>query len=122
MEKILFDTNFATIPFQFRVDIYSELNRLIDEKFEILFPKICIAELEKLKGGKGSLELMEKKGVIFADIPKARTIDDSILNFAKAKGCTIATQDRELKKKALKNNLAVITLRKKQFLAKMGGK
>jgi hypothetical protein len=121
MKKIIFDTNFATIPFQFKVDIYSELNRLIDEQYKIFFPNLCVTELKRLKFGKTALDLMEKKNVVLVDIPLTKNVDDSIANYAETEKAMIATQDRELKKKALKKGLAIITLRKKQFLIITGG-
>lgn len=122
MIKIILDTNFAVIPFQFKVDIYSEIDRIFDEQYELVFPEICLKELEKLKAGKAGLELMKKKNVKFEKTPSAKTVDDSILSYAKASSAVVATQDRELKKKALKNGLSVISLRKKQFLIKTGGR
>lgn len=121
MRKIVLDTNFVTIPFQFGVDIYEEIARIIDEQYELIFPKICIKELNKLKNGKASLELMKMKGVKFVEIPLAKSVDESILNYAKENNAIVATQDSELKKKVLKNSLPIITLRKKQYLIKIGG-
>jgi rRNA-processing protein FCF1 len=121
MVKIVIDTNFAKIPFQFKVDVYSEIGRIINESYVLEFPRICIPELQKLKQGQAALELMLKKGVIFVDMPLLKTVDDSIIDYAKEKKAIIATQDSLLKKKALKNSLSVITLRKKQYLIKIGG-
>lgn len=122
MLKIIIDTNFATIPFQFKVDIYSEFDRIINTKYLLFFPKICEKELLKLKQGKAALDLMLKKGVKIIDIPGNKKVDDAILLFSEKENYAIATQDRELKKKALKKSLTVITLRQKSFLVKSGGK
>ena len=119
--KIIFDTNFGIIPFQFNVDIYAELDKIINGKYEIIFPEFCLKELKKLKFGDAALELMGKKGVKVVDIPFSKNIDDSIIKFAEKESIIIATQDKEMKEKALKKNLAVITLRNKQFLTKLGG-
>lgn len=116
MKKIILDTNFVTIPFDFKVDIYEEINRLIDEKYELVFSNVCLNELKKLDKGKPSLELMKKKNVNFVTTPEKRKVDDSIIEYAKENNAIIATQDAELKKKALKESLAIITLRKKQYL------
>ena len=121
MINIILDTNFATIPFQFNVDIYAEIERITDEKYELFFPNICVDELKKLNSGDVALDLMEKKQVNFIDVPFLKNVDNSILEYAVEKGAIIATQDKELKEKALKKGLTVITLRKKQFLIKLGG-
>jgi len=119
--EIVLDTNFITIPFDFRVDIYAEIERIVDEPYELVFPKICINEISRLKTGKGALDLMQKKGVKVVEIPLKKTVDDSIVSYANEHKAIIATQDAELRKKALKNSLSVITLREKQFLIKIGG-
>ncbi|MCD6575913.1 MAG: nucleotide-binding protein [Nanoarchaeota archaeon] len=116
MKKIIFDTNFAIIPFQFKVDIYSELSRVIDEEYEMYFLNAATSELEKLKFGKAALELMKQKGVRFVDFPIKNGIDNTILEFAKKENAIIATQDKELKRKASKEGLRTITLRQKKFL------
>ena len=116
MKKIIFDTNFATIPFQFKVDIYTEINRIIDEKYQIIFPRICLPELLKLKHGKAALELMKAKNVNFVDIPLIKNIDNSIVEFAKKEKALIATQDIEIKKLAKEFEIKIITLRQKKYL------
>jgi len=121
MLNIILDTNFATIPFQFKVDVYSELNRIINGSYNLFFPEICKNELLKLKNGKAALDLMLKKGVKMVEIPKHKNVDESILHYAESKKFAVATQDKELKKKALKKSLCVITLRQKKFLIKSGG-
>jgi len=120
MIKILFDTNFALIPFQFKIDIYSELNRIINEKYELYFLDVCIKELEKLKFGKAALELMKQKGVKFVSFPIYNGVDSTILEYAKKNNAIIATQDKELKKKALKRKVRIITLRQKKYLTIKG--
>ena len=116
MIKIIFDTNFAIIPFQFKVDIYTELDKLIDEKYEIYFLNACIKELEKIKFGNAAIELMKQKKVNFVDFPIKNGIDNTILEFAKKEGAIIATQDKELKRKALKQRIKTISLRQKKYL------
>jgi len=119
--EIVLDTNFVTIPFQFRVDVYQEINRIIEEQYELVFPKICLKELQKLKIGKAALELMKKNNVKFVEIPLKKTVDDSILSYAKENNAIVATQDGELKRKVLKNSLQIISLREKQYLIRTGG-
>ena len=121
MKKIIFDTNFAIIPFQFKIDIYSELDRLIDENYDIYFLKAAIPELKKLKFGTAALELMKQKNVKFIDFPINKGVDNTILEFAKKEDAIIATQDKEIKRKALKYGIKIITLRQKKYLITSGG-
>ena len=48
MKRVVLDTNFLTIPYQFNVDIIEEIHRLIDEKHEILTTEGVVKELENL--------------------------------------------------------------------------
>ena len=116
MREIVIDTNFATIPFQFKVDIFQEFQKIMESEYFITFPKICLEELERLKYGKPALKLLKDKNVKIVDIEKIKNVDNSIIEYAKSKKAMIATQDKELKKKALKERLCVITLRQKKYL------
>jgi len=119
MIKIILDTNFVGIPFEFKVDIYSELERIIDEKYELFFPDICLNELKKLKFGEVAKDLMLKKGVKILPLEKKGSVDETLINFAKENGYAIATQDKELRKKAIRYNIPIIILRSKSHLIKV---
>jgi len=116
MKKIILDTNFLVLPFQFNIDIYDELNRIIDEKYELIIISPEIDELLKLKFGKAAYELAIKKGVKIVKVEVDRGVDAAILNFAKKENAIIATQDKELKRKARKAELNIITMRQKKYL------
>jgi rRNA-processing protein FCF1 len=116
MIKILLDTNFCLIPFQFKVDIFSEFERIINEKFEVIIPSACIHELTDKKNGKAALAMLESKGVKIVTAPKARTVDDMIISLAKEEKAVVASQDIELKRKARQLDIHVISLRQKKYL------
>lgn len=42
---VILDTNFLMIPESEGVDIFSELDRLIDRKYEIVVPEVVLEEL-----------------------------------------------------------------------------
>lgn len=116
MKKIIIDTNFAIIPFQFKIDIFQEFQNVVEGKYKLLFPKICLDELKKTDYESEALKLLKNKNVDFVDISIKKNVDNSILEYGKEKNACIATQDKELKKKALKEGLCVITLRQKKYL------
>ena len=116
MINIILDTNFCAIPFQFHVDIFGELERLIDQEYRLIVPTVCIDEIKKLKQGIATIDLLEKKNIFFLDTPPAKKVDDAILQLAIKMRAVIATQDKELKQKAKKAGLQVITLRQKKYL------
>ena len=68
--KILLDTNFLLIPAEFRVDIFSELERLMDRKYKLYILDKTIAELKNIKrlqkgknsqAAKTALQLIDNK-------------------------------------------------------------
>ena len=71
VRKVWLDTNFLMIPVQFRVDIFEELHRLLNEPFELLIASGTLDELKFISGGRGEdagaarigLKLIEGKGV-----------------------------------------------------------
>ncbi len=120
MKKILVDTNFLLIPFQFKVDIFKEIDRIVDEKYEIFIIDKTIGELEKLiKGGKEkerkvarmALQLIKKFNIKIINT-QGDNVDDIIVKL-KDKDTIVATMDKELRKR-LKGD--VIVLRQKKYL------
>ena len=120
MKKILLDTNFLLVPFQFKVDIFKEIDRIIDEKYELFIVDKTKEELEKLiKGGKEkerkaarlALQLIKKFNIKIINT-QGDNVDDIIVNL-KDKDTIVATQDKELRKR-LRGD--VIVLRQKKYL------
>ena len=120
MKKILVDTNFLLIPFQFKVDIFKEIDRIIDEKYEICVVDKTLEELEKLikgnkekdkKAAKLAKQLIKKNKVKIINT-QGKNVDEIIIKI-KDKDTIVATQDKELRKK-LKGD--VIVLRQKKYL------
>ena len=120
MKKVLFDTNFLLIPGQFKVDIFKEIDRIIDEKYEIFVVDKTLEELEKLikgnkekdkKAAKLAKQLIKKNKVKIINT-QGKNVDEIIIKI-KDKDTIVATQDKELRKK-LKGD--VIVLRQKKYL------
>jgi len=108
MKRILIDTNFFLTPFQLGVNIFSELERVVDEPFELFTLSPLKCELEKLaKSGKGAdksaaqLAIQLARGISVEDWPEGG--DAGILSYVKKKkDVTVATNDSNLRK-ALKS-------------------
>lgn len=117
--KILLDANFLLIPFQFKVDIFSEIERIVDVNYELVTLKSCLNELKSLKEYKPMLKLAKEKNIkIIENINKP--VDKEIIKYAVENQALVATQDKELKRKLKKEGINTITLRKKKFLVKIG--
>ncbi len=116
------------LPLEKKINLSTEIERLISLPFKILIPNSVILELQKLVQNpqnsvrlkaKLALELassfdtLEEKGLDYAD--------NEILMFVKKTPTTIvATTDRELRKKLKELNIPTITLRGKNRLILLG--
>jgi rRNA-processing protein FCF1 len=122
MKKIILDTNFLTLPHQFNVDIFEEINRIMEEEYELITLSSVIEELKKISESRGNdavaakiaLELVEKKNVKVINTNN-KNVDNAIVAIAD-KNTIIATNDKALKKKIKNKNVKVIYLRGKKHL------
>jgi len=125
--KIILDTNFLLIPAQFKVDIFSEIKRICDFKYELVVVAETVTELKDIIGSSSSggkdkkaaklaLQLLKKFEVkVVKNYRKVfKRADEAILDIADKKSF-VATQDRELKR-LLRAKTRLIILRKKQYL------
>ncbi|MBO8175142.1 MAG: nucleotide-binding protein [Thermococcus sp.] len=120
------DTNFLLIPGQFGVDIISELNRILDVKFEIAVPNIVLDELNvierKAKGRdlmavRMAKKLVERFKVIEIGKFGEKPTDMQIYEFAvKTPNVVVCTNDKLLKKKLREKGIPVVYLRQKKIL------
>ena len=119
--KIIIDTNFLLIPAQFKVDIFSEIDRLCDSSYKVYIFDKTINELEKIikkQRGKhkaaANLALQLVKKFKINKLKATKNVDDAIVSLAKKERIIVATQDKELKKRLKGTRL--IVLRKKSYL------
>ena len=66
MKKVILDTNFLLLPFQFKLDIFSEIERVLEMPKEILVPSLVLEELKRLsargnRAAKLGLAILEQK-------------------------------------------------------------
>jgi hypothetical protein len=123
-KQIILDTNFLLAVYQFRIDIFSELERVCDFPFELCIIDKTIDELnhiiERQKGKDKeaalfALNLINKKNISIIKTEKNTNVDDLILNLIKNKDCIVATQDKNLKRK-LKGTQVLVIKQKKYLL------
>ncbi len=122
--KVILDTNFLLIPGSLGVDIFSELTRICDFKFEICVVDKTLDELDGIiaKGGKASRDaklgfsLIKNKGVKTIKTSKEGTVDDLLVDISKMAKIIVATQDKELKVRLKPNVVGIISLRQKKYL------
>lgn len=122
MKTIILDTNFITIPYQFGVDIFEEIERIIQGGYELVTLDGVIKELKDLEKNKGKdskaakigLELTEKKKVKIIKTGE-KDVDKAILNLV-SKKTIVATNDKELRQRLKDKNVKIIYLRGKNHL------
>ena len=126
MKKILLDTNFLMICFQFRVDIFTELDRVCNFDFKLFVLDKTIEELEKIVGeqkgknkeaAKIALKLIAIKKINIIKTKSNRKTDDVIRDIAAKDNYIVATQDKDLKRRLVNQGNSVIILKQKQKLA-----
>ncbi len=120
--KVLLDTNFILIPAKFKVDIYEEIRRLMNEPYDIYVLDKSLIELEniiKLQKGKEKAAARLGKAILEARKPKTlkttsnEYVDKIILGL---RGYIVATNDKELRLKLKKEGVRTILLRQKNHL------
>lgn len=122
--SVVVDTNFLMIPGLFGVDIFSELDRVLDRKFKLIIPEPVVKELNRLARGasaersaaKIALALVRRGRVVKTDAPA----DDAILELAEGESTVVGTNDARLRKELRARGVPVIYLRQKSHLAVNG--
>lgn len=121
--KILLDTNFLLLPASLKVDIFEGIEKLINEKHELVTIQPVLRELRGLAREKGKdaaaarvgLQLLEKKKIKILDTEEWDA-DNAIVKMAEKENIIVGTLDLELRKKILKMGRKTIYLRAKKHL------
>jgi rRNA-processing protein FCF1 len=112
------------VPFQFHVDIFEELEYLLQKKIDFIVPSSVKLELTGIssRGGEGAaeaslaLQLASRCRVVDVTLQPHETVDDAIVKAAQKLGAVVATNDIELKKRLRDINVPVVYLREKSKL------
>lgn len=124
--KVILDANFFFIPSQFNLDIFEELPKLLNQRFEPILLSSTRKELQGLaesrppkKQNQAQLALRLAEKCCSVPIEKAsdETYDDVIVRVAAAWKSPVATNDRELRKRLRSIGIPVIFLRQKHRLS-----
>ncbi len=121
MLEVLLDTNILLLPQTNKIDIFSEIRRLIDEPYELKVPQVVLQELEGLIGpsrdglaAKVGMKLLESKDILI--IPSEGKADDFLVEYSTSKPVVVATCDRLLRKRLSKVGIKSIFMRGKNHL------
>ena len=125
-KEVVIDTNFFMVPFQFNVDIISELEKKLPS-YKLTTPSFVINELKGLKkNNKGKIRLNDNMALKLANSSKIEikdislleneTVDDALLRVSEV----LATNDMELKKRAKAKGITIVYLRQKKYIVVEG--
>ncbi len=117
--RVVLDTNFIMVPFQFGVDIGPELDRILGFKYELCTTDSVMRELMLLSREKGRDGWAAKAALELAKnlviIPVEGSADDALLALA-SKDTIICTNDKVLKEKIKRKGAPLIYLRQRKYL------
>ena len=123
--KVILDSNFLFIPAKFQIDVFEELAKLLNQRFEPVLLSSIYQELKTMaeKGAPSrrrqaslALKLAEKCKKIDVEKHLEETNDDVVLRIATLWKSPVATNDRELRRKLRVRAIPVIYLRSKNRL------
>ncbi|MFH1055915.1 MAG: DNA-binding protein [Candidatus Altiarchaeota archaeon] len=122
---VLLDTNFLLLPKQHKIDIFSEIQRLVPEKHTLATLSPVVEELHHLAGtrtedmvaAKVALQMLEQNGVEI--IPADKEADEAIIEYAAANPTLVATNDKDLKRRLKKTVQGIIHMRGKNHLERI---
>jgi len=123
--KIILDSNALFVPLQFRLDVFSELERLLNRRFELVLLSVVKRELELL-AEKGTpkmrrdaccvLKFAERLRLVEVDASVSALTDDVIVGVASEWGAAVFTNDKVLRKRLRDISVPVIYVRQKSRL------
>jgi len=129
--KVIVDSNFLMIPSQFHLNIFKELQRVLNRDIKIIILLPIYEELLNISKNSGpklkkqaemTLKLIEGFEIINIRPNCSENVDDFIAHIAKKWDCPVATNDRKLRKKLRDINVSAIYLRHRTHLEVEGVK
>ena len=132
---VILDSNALFMPFQFKLNLDSELKRILGE-YELVIPSCVRIELESLKASEKFGTLASKLASKIPQpnwylkfeanqklVPNANDLinrfertDNQLIEIAKELDGIVVTNDRKLLKRLHANNITTISLRAKKYL------
>ncbi|MCL2690975.1 MAG: 30S processome protein Utp24 [Candidatus Bathyarchaeota archaeon] len=123
--KVILDSNALFTPLELKIDIFEEIQKLLNRNVEYIVIHPVKTELELLSNKESfklrrqasfALRLVEKCKIVQVDVPDKVTTDDAIVKVAKSWNTPVFTNDRQLRKRLRDISLPVIYVRQKSRL------
>ena len=119
MKKVILDTNAVMDMADFKIDLFAELQRILDVPYQVCILEGTITELEKIivgqrmrfaRAAKMGLAILKSKKIKI--LPGEGKVDDILVHYSQ-QGALVLTQDRELKKRLSR---PFLTIRQKKVV------
>ena len=112
------------VPFQYNLDVFQEIEFLLQKKVDFIVPSAVKSELTSLstRGAEGAaeaslaLQLASRCRVVEVTLETNETVDDAIVKASQKLGAVVATNDIELKNRLKLLKVPVVYLRDKSKL------
>jgi rRNA-processing protein FCF1 len=123
--QVIVDSNALFVPLQFRIDVFSELERLLNRRFELVLLSAVKRELEILaetgapkmrRDACYALKFAERCRLVEVKASASALTDDVIVAVAREWGAAVFTNDKVLRKRLRDISVPVIYVRQKSRL------
>mgnify|MGYP005849447119 CR=1 FL=1 len=124
--RVILDSNALFAPFQFRIDVFGELERLLGRRFELVLLSVVKREL-KVLAESGSVKMRreaclalrfaERLRLVEVEADASAVVDDVIVRVAKEWSAAVFTNDKLLRRRLRDISVPVIYVRQKSRLA-----
>ena len=123
--KVILDSNALFVPLEFKIDIFLEVKRLLNQNVDFVLLSPVKRELELLAAKDSpkirrqavyALKFAEKCKYVAVDEDEKLSTDDAIVKVAKAWNSPVFTNDRQLRRKLRDISVPVIYVRQKSRL------
>lgn len=116
MIRILLDTNFLLVPYQFKLDVFEEMRDVFEGEYSYVVPSGVVGELRKLGKGRGREGAAARFGLKLLgmreheEVESCGNVDEWILGYAQKEKLVVATNDRALREKLKRKRVKVVSL------------
>jgi len=127
--KVILDSSFLFIPPQFGIDVFEELEKVLNQHLEPIILSPTYKELQTISESGSTksrrqatlaLKFAQKCHQVAVEKGDNETHDDVIVRVASEMGGCVATNDRDLRKRLRQLNVPVVYLRQKSRFAVEG--
>lgn len=115
---IILDTNMLLTALENKIDIMTEVARIMDTSYSLAIIDKTLQELEGKKMGRLAQEYIKKNNIAIIPTAQDKNVDNLILDHATSH-TIVATQDKKLKEKLKKRKMGIIIIRQKRYLARV---